>query len=170
MKKINIIALGVVLTFVQLVFGDGATGKKTFTYTYDDNGNRIKRQYALVPCQFCRYSISDSLKQVDSIFNIVRNEKIEIPQNPTEIIKNLTIPELKNVFPNPTSNRLILQFTQMVFHGKLNVLDAKGNLLFETTIDGIEFLLDLSLLSPGEYFVIIDLNNGIKYTKSVIKT
>lgn len=149
--------------------------KKVFKYSYDNAGNRIKREYIYAsPCPGnpnCRTKPNDTMKQktLDSLFVIAQNIEIKLPETPTEKPTYDGMPELKNVYPNPTKGLFVLEFTSLILNGSLQILDTKGNVLDELRLDGTQWEIDLSLFSAGEYILFIRTTDGKVYNKKIVK-
>lgn len=168
MKKtvlLLIITINCLTTFVA----KGQTGKMTFTYSYDDAGNRIKRKWTLVACPGCRIAKADSTKVLDSLFTIAQDLEIKLPETPTEKLLYDGSVELKNIYPNPTKGNFLVQFTNLLLQGNLQIFDMKGNKFDELTLNGTEFQLDISLLPAGEYTIVIRTKDGKVYNKKIVK-
>lgn len=143
--------------------------KRNFTYAYDGMGNRITRTYVLLACPTCRTAQQDSTKVADSLFAIAQNTVIELPKILTEkVIFDGTL-ELKNIYPNPTQGNFVVQFTDIVVNGNVQLLDIQGNKMDEFTISGREWQLDISLFPAGNYILNIHTNDGKIYTKKIVK-
>ena len=73
-------------------------------------------------------------------------------------------------FPNPTSNYVTIQFAEISNIDVIRVIDSTGKSI--TTIEdcsGSEVTINLENLSPGLYFVKIQLNNGNTIIKKILK-
>lgn len=167
MKKL-ILLTALTISSVAMSVVKAQTGKMAFYFTYDDAGNRIKREWNLV-CPSCRTAKTDSTKMLDSLFNIAQNLEIKLPDNPTEELKFDGTIELKNIYPNPTRGNFIIQFTGLLLQGKLEVFNISGNKLDEIILNGREFQIDISLLPAGEYILRIQTNDGKSYKKKTVK-
>jgi len=148
--------------------GQTITGKRQFKYGYDAVGNRITRDYSIV-CPSCRTGKRDSTKVLDSLFEVAQNIEIKLPVVSTEKLLFDGSVELKNIYPNPTKGNFLLQFTNLLLHGDLQILNAQGNKLDEITLDGTEFQIDISLLPAGEYILLIKTKEGKVYNKKIVK-
>lgn len=167
MKKAAFLILVGIFSLMTLTT-KAQTAKRKFFYTYDDAGNRIKREYTLV-CPSCRTAQKDKVNLIDSLFTLAEKTTIELPQTPTEKPNYDGIPELKNIYPNPTKGLFVIEFTSLILNGSLQILDLKGNNLDEIRLDGTQWEIDMSLLSAGEYILVINTKQGKVYNKKIVK-
>ncbi len=73
-----------------------------------------------------------------------------------------------SVFPNPT--RGLIKVEGMSDVSKISVVDLTGKVLLEEKIQrNANHSFDLSNLSPGIYFFVLQKNSGLKIIKKVIK-
>lgn len=163
------------LAFIQVIvlskssFGQGPLKKNVYTYTYDNAGNRIMRRWVQLMCPNCRNANKDSIQLTDSLYAIAQNLEIKLPPIPTEELLYNGTPELRNVYPNPTLGNFIVQFTSLIVGTSFQIYDIQGNKLDEIILDGVEFQLDISVFPSGEYLLLIQTNDGRKYSKKIIK-
>lgn len=151
------------------VSGQTPTAKKVFTYSYDNAGNRVKREWILLSCPNCRTYSKDSTKVLDSLYAIAQKADIMMPEKSTETLLYIQDTELKNIYPNPTNGNFVLQFTDILIDGVLNIYDLYGNILDVKYLSGMEFQIDISLFPAGEYLIVIQTPAGKKYSKKIIK-
>ena len=144
--------------------------KKIFKYSYDATGNRTRREYlGIVNCPTCEQLRKRNDTLIDSLYAIAQNIEIELPKTPTEKLNFDGTAELKNIYPNPTANIFVLEFTQLIQHATMQILDIKGNKLDEIALDGIQWEIDLSLFAAGEYILMIRTQEGKVYNKKLVK-
>lgn len=140
---------------------------RNFYYTYDENGNRIQREYILV----CTSTPVEQLRlaKPDSLFVIAQNDTLLKSKNDNSIkVSNEEI-KLKNVFPNPTSGNFIVQLSGFVTYVQFQIYDIYGNILLNDSFSGIEWNIDISLLPAGEYTLVIRTKDGKTYNKKIVK-
>ncbi len=170
----------IILVSCSLMFNANAqTSKKVFKYSYDATGNRTQRIYVLAtPCNGqdptlshpdCLSRKKDTTISKDSVVAIAQNIEIELPKTPTEKLNFDGTAELKNIYPNPTANIFVLEFTQLIQHATLQILDIKGNKFDEIALDGIQWEIDMSLFAAGEYILMIRTQDGKVYNKKLVK-
>lgn len=176
----------IISTFILLVSGitmfnaNAQASKKVFKYSYDATGNRTQREYKLAtPCNSqnpgipndpdCLSRKKDTTISMDSLLAIAQNIEIVLPKAPTEKLNFDGTAELKNIYPNPTANIFVLEFTQLIQHATMQILDIKGNKLDEIALDGIQWEIDLSLFAAGEYILVIRTQDGKVYNKKIVK-
>ncbi len=63
--------------------------------------------------------------------------------------------------PNPAKDKITLHFADPVSNYKLYLSDASGRILFAEVANGSEKIIDVSKLSKGMYFVIVNEKNEI---------
>ena len=80
--------------------------------------------------------------------------------------------EVRNldVYPNPATGRISFE-TDKHIDGKLTIYNGSGNKIFEKTVSGSKFHVNVSKLIPGTYFVILDdhYKGTVKYSGKFIK-
>ena len=71
------------------------------------------------------------------------------------------------VYPNPTSNQLSVQLPSEVNAAQINITDAAGRTVLNTTQSSSVQTIDVSPLNKGMYFMTIS-NGNVSTTKSVV--
>lgn len=95
-------------------------------------------------------------------------------QQPYEISTTLSLPEandirLMSVYPNPTTNRVVLNVGNYVTTNlSLQFIDSNGRILLENKIINIETNLDIENYPVAIYFLkVMDKNSAIKIFKII---
>lgn len=177
-RFIILITIAISLFTISKIKAQTPAAKKVFKYSYDNAGNRIKRQYFYAtPCNNSNPTLNDPncnsrMKNdtiLDSLFVIAQNIELKQPETPTEKLNYDGTPELKNIYPNPTKGLFVLEFTSLILNGSLQILDMKGNSLDEFMLEGIQWEIDLSLFPADEYILLIKTKDGKVYNKKIVK-
>jgi hypothetical protein len=86
-----------------------------------------------------------------------------------EVLRPKTVVEsTMNVFPNPTSDKINVEFTKSA-SGKLQLVSITGTVMLEETIrEASQRILDLTTYQSGIYFVRFEAENGIVTTKKIV--
>ena len=71
------------------------------------------------------------------------------------------------IYPNPTSGRIHIALEENAIH--CQIMDLMGNFLLETTPSNSVFDLDLSGLPSGVYLVKMQLGDGLRVFRKVVK-
>ena len=73
------------------------------------------------------------------------------------------------LFPNPTQNEISIDTHSLTFIKSINIYNNVGQLVFTQIIDNKEDIvkLDVSLLSSGIYFMVIDSDKGLSKEKFI---
>jgi hypothetical protein len=138
MKKIFITSLFIVsihLCYAQNI-PQGSCG---VMFTYDNGGNRIKREYL---CPAARVAAPVLLEK--------EVEKIE------------------TAYPNPSSGNVTLYFSRGMDGATITVTDMRGNLIRTQKGSGTRVNIDLDNVPDGIYLINIDKKDE-KVTKRIIK-
>lgn len=93
-----------------------------------------------------------------------------------DFVKPLSVESIKdpnvsiNVYPNPSSDNFNIVANDAIIINKLQIIDQNGRSIKDVSINNnnTEGLLDLSDLTTGVYFLMIDSNKG-KFIKRLIK-
>jgi hypothetical protein len=146
MKKIILIFLELIIIFtaktqITQTYPD-------FHYTYDNNGNRIQREYIII-CPLCEKKNHDTTKtKTDSIKKYTANlgdQKI-------------------TVYPNPTTGILKIDITNLTSNNKGTILlaDMKGRMIYEDYTISSTNIINLLNISKGYYALKVSLNGKNK--------
>jgi hypothetical protein len=78
-----------------------------------------------------------------------------------------------NIFPNPASNLLNIEFPNTYFNdgkpSQIKIINVLGESIFKSTISNQQSTIDISNLPKGFYFVIAEKNNRILKKKLIIQ-
>ncbi len=75
------------------------------------------------------------------------------------------------IYPNPVQNILNIELPEHPFQIlSVNIIDAAGKAVFQTTKIGTDSQIDLTSLPPGFYFLILYNENGLILTKKLVKS
>ncbi|WP_186987780.1 T9SS type A sorting domain-containing protein [Constantimarinum furrinae] len=76
-----------------------------------------------------------------------------------------------SIFPNPTSNEVIVQSLQGLNIESLQIVDVNGKLLFSrSTMNSDKTLINIENLKSGLYFIIIENENQKRIAKKLVKS
>ena len=73
-----------------------------------------------------------------------------------------------HIFPNPTSNRIFIEYPQFSGAEKLFFFDITGKILLENALSGVTSDIDISTFVPGVYFIKVITHNAI-FVRKIIK-
>jgi len=138
---------------------------RNFLYYYDENGNRVMREFILV----CPDTPPTDGKYInpDSLFT--ESLKDSIPKYEENLKRDEQDGVFKNIYPNPTSGNVIIQFSKIIKNAQLQIFDENGRFYLEENITGAEFNVNLSMLQAGVYYFKIKTTNGLNITKKIVK-
>lgn len=141
-----------ILTVVSLFFSCILYSQTNFSFDYDANGNRIKREVIVIPSKMAYSEMpNDSIVDDKSTINIIERDDIKIYPNPTKGDLNVEL--------NTTSDIQKIQ---------INIISIKGQLLYNTDVVQRAYNLDLSSFAQGAYILIMQVNDK-KYEWKIIK-
>ena len=132
-----------------------------FVYTYDNNGNRIQRQY--IPLKMSQDTVvTDS----NSTVNTIDSASIAaISQTTQQQQYEAMLGEQKiTVYPNPTKGELQIDITNFATGSKgfIYVTDLQGRVIYRNENINSTNILNLSSVVNGEYILKIVMNNTSK--------
>ena len=84
-------------------------------------------------------------------------------------IKEQSLGYSASLFPNPSSGKIELSLNDPRYNSTLEVIDAIGRKVYQTTVSSNLSTLNLEFLSEGIYNVKISNGLGIIYKKIIIK-
>jgi len=92
----------------------------------------------------------------------------------TEGISEIAINENQiNIYPNPASNLLNIEFSNSYFNdgkpSQIKIVNVLGESIYKSTISNQQSTINLSQLPKGFYFVIAEKNNRILKKKLIIE-
>lgn len=148
LKKI-VLVLCVIFVFISVY-----SQTNSYSYYYDQSGNRIRRELIIItnPENFST--------------NTIDTNKI----NSNEVISN----DFNNIniaiYPNPTSENLTIEMTNMPdeLKGLIVISDLQGRILYQTTQVKQKTIIDFSKYTYGNYILQITVND-IKREWNVLK-
>ena len=141
-----------ILTVVSLFFSCILYSQTNFSFDYDANGNRIKREVIVIPSKMAYSEMpNDSIVDDKATINIIERDDIKIYPNPTKGDLNVEL--------NTTSDIQKIQ---------INIISIKGQLLYNTDVVQRAYNLDLSSFAQGAYILIMQVNDK-KYEWKIIK-
>ena len=141
-----------ILTFVFLFFSCILYSQTNFSFDYDANGNRIKREVIVIPSKMAYSEMpNDSSIVEQSEVNIIERDDIKI-------------------YPNPTKGDLKVELNTNsdIQKVQINIISIKGQLLYNTDVVQRAYNLDLSSFAQGAYILIMQVNDK-KYEWKIIK-
>lgn len=114
--------------------------------------------------KYCNNDLGEGMPGYNA--NSVNKSKItefieNTPQKPEDLAKPL-LPLEANVYPVPTDSRLNLAFNQQITNETIAIVDLSGRTI-ECPIEKLDtwrFNIDVSRLSPGSYYIILNSNEG----------
>lgn len=129
----------------------GTCYNHTFTYSYDANGNRTTRKYAVFnPCRMIPEDTADLE---------------EIEQNKWEIDENLEV----KAYPNPTRSGFNIRLNRAITQSRVLLYGIKGDLIYNEPFSGRELFIDISGMPAGTYYIRIELPEMESITSKIIK-
>ena len=154
MKKI--ITIGILL-FVVLI-----AKSQHYKFSYDNNGNRIKREF--IPLRMSQDTITDSTSILkDSAIRASTNnnpQQMQLSQQQQKYETTLGDQKI-NVYPNPTKGELNIEITNLLenSHGIIQVTDMQGMLIYKDESITASKTINLSKAAPGSYIMRVVINN-----------
>lgn len=141
----------IILTIILLFFSCIIYSQTNFSFDYDANGNRIKREVIVIPSKMAYSEMPNDSIVEQSAINIIERDDIKIYPNPTKGDLNVEL--------NTTSDIQKIQ---------INIISIKGQLLYNTDVVQRAYNLDLSSFAQGAYILIMQVNDK-KYEWKIIK-
>ncbi len=133
-----------------------------FAYSYDNNGNRVKREF--IPFKTTKDTVatdSNSTANItDSAAIAATNQTITQQQQYEAMLGEQKI----TVYPNPTKGELKIDITNFAIGSKgfIYVADMQGRVIFRNENINSTNILNLSSVAIGEFILKIVLNNTYK--------
>ncbi len=155
MKKIHLIVL-LILPLAGLAQSHPCFVK----YTYDDSGNRIKREFVCEEDPITNgqyYPTGIVVEGPDENDNTTSsgNNATMIALLDTTTQDTLSADLYTLIYPNPNAGIFWIDFKQEVSGARVYILDDLGQMVLRTETDDILTHIDISQHSPGTYFVVI---------------
>ena len=88
------------------------------------------------------------------------------------VFADINLPEEHNnitVFPNPFSQNVTFSLPSIVNNGTITILNGIGKLVFETSFQSAEPIVNLSHLPTGIYFYKVNSKNHLSFSGKVVK-
>ena len=144
----------VLVLSVIFVCINGYSQTSSYSYYYDQSGNRIRRELIIIP-----NPETFSTNTIDSN-KIISNDVVSNDFN------NINIA----IYPNPTSENLSIEMTNMPdeLKGLIVISDLQGRKLYQTTQVKQKTIIDFSKYTYGNYILQITVND-IKREWNVLK-
>jgi hypothetical protein len=132
----------IVFLFI-LAFSTVMQGQTTFRYSYDDRGNRCKREIVLPTTRSAQVKDSGDETETGTDFF-------------TESLAQHTV----TIYPNPTQGELSIAITdtEHLRSGSITLYGLQGKMLIEKTIEGERTRLDLTPYLQGTYLLLLNLD------------
>ncbi len=130
-----------------------------YTYSYDNNGNRVKREF--IPFKTTKDTAATDSNSTANITDSTATNQNTTQQQQYEAMLN----EQKiTVYPNPTKGELQIDITNFVIGGKgfIYVTDMQGRVICRNENINSTNILNLSSVVNGEYILKIELNKASK--------
>jgi hypothetical protein len=141
---------------------------------YDANGARVKRLY------FCNNGvdpypeerISQVLITAQRGNTIVEKAIDESPVKSQQVInkkdETIVFQNIDAIFPNPTTGRFSITFSNALNNAKIIIVDANGKIVQKISGKGNRLDFDIALFAAGVYFVRIE-DNGKVISQKIVK-
>lgn len=123
-------------------------------YTYDNAGNRIKREY------YCNNNGRVANEQA-----IVKVQDSAAPAATPET----SFQVVDALYPNPTTGIFYIRFGKSLENAIIHIIDNNGKVIQQMKASGTQVTFDLSSMASGVYFVRIN-DGGNVILKKVIKS
>ena len=118
------------------------------TYTFDESGSYIVTLEV----------INDCLGVYDTISYPIVIEPVNLNENNTDV----------TIYPNPTSNAINIQVSNLRSVCFLNILDLSGRVLLSKELKGMNSFVNLLNLKKGMYYVSLNDEDGLIYVEKLI--
>lgn len=155
-------------------FGDGTTSNlQNPTYSYSDTGvftvtletiagDSCMSAFAM---DIYFFEVQNSQKDVTYSAEILRSYAVQVPATSINYVKqDIEI----NVYPNPVTDLLNVNFGSFTTEAIVRILNINGQLLYNEVIDNqLESVIDVSNLNSGIYLLQVIENNQIKSVKFI---
>lgn len=117
-------------------------------YTYDDAGNRTKREYIVIPAD----PPALENEEVDNPGESDENEEVQ-----PEVYEDLLGEQQIKVYPNPTRGKLAIEIVNYNFNesGSIQVFDMGGRLVQNITNLSQSMEVDITSEPAGSYIMVI---------------
>ena len=158
-KKINITI--VLLLIIMRIIAQEHTCRVNFDY--DESGNRTKRNITV-----CRIQNPTTTSTTQT----TQEQLTEMLENKTAIKEFVTNPESDiKVYPNPVENKLNIDFIgNFAYKGtSFQIYDGSGKLYQQSTINNAKTSINFAQANAGNYFLVIENNEGKRFWWKIVK-
>ncbi len=159
----------VLADFFAITTGIGLNGNYFIDFYADHNGNGV---YDPPPTDHA-WRLDLNNVAGDTELSFVHNTNFTDIQWPTTSVTESIYGQIVQVYPNPVRENLNISFDQLVNSNisTIGLYNSMGSLYGEYLIESFDnnFQFDMSNLESGLYYMIMELNNGEKIYKTVIK-
>ena len=84
-------------------------------------------------------------------------------------IAETIISESFKAYPNPTSEKIIIEISQIYSQSAFSLSDINGHVLIEQVLNSIRTTIDISNLHSGVYFIKVQNQKTFEVNKIIIK-
>ena len=131
----------------------GSAQSKQYTYTYDDNGNRIARNVVYLS------TTNGANGSTAATAGVYEENGSQLPSNVIAVSGELTI----DLFPNPTAHAVNIEYgKESVTTEEVRILNGDGKVVYQ--VNGVKgnFTLPFHNLPAGRYFIWLKVNGKIE--------
>lgn len=153
--------------FLLVVCGATAQAQSTcyIKYTYDAAGNRIQKSFI---CDETNVPDEPEARPFITANDTSKLNTAIVEQNKNSVNEGYSL-----VYPNPNRGTFWVEFKtkeQRAVKRKIYVMNAQGQLIFETSTEELKTYIELKSISSGSYFVVVyDGNKNNTHKISVVK-
>jgi uncharacterized membrane protein len=159
LKKIMLAAI-LFLCITNIFAQQIPVGMCGIVYIYDANGARVKRTY------FCNNGLDPyPTARVVAIAFANSTDRNKIPE---EKGNTAMFEKIEAIFPNPTSGKFFITFSNTLVNANISIVDALGRIVYQNKGNGNRLEFDISNFATGIFYVRIE-ENGKTITQKIIK-
>jgi len=136
------------------------------SYKYDQSGNRYERRCTLQVAKMAQNELNDSITPKDTA---IMNEILAGIQDSTAQNSALTEQSIINVYPNPTSDKVVVSYTASCPKCVLRIFNIEAKQVYEAKSINKETEIDVSNLKSGVYYLSITTEDGKRQGWKIVK-
>lgn len=149
----------ILLISILLLTSLAVKSQNVFEFTYDENGNRIRRE--MIPLRIINPNDTTNADSTNNANNTAQNNLSG--NDSTQYTSHLGDQEIK-IYPNPTSGELKMEISNFVTgsSGFITVVDLTGRLIYQSNTVSASNIINLSSALVGNYILKVILDGRSK--------
>jgi len=137
-------------------FFDGFA-QQAVDFFYDSAGNRIQRKVAAIPLMADTSTDEITAETVQHLLQDLHN------------MNSIRTDREVNVYPNPTSDNLVVEVTDQFINEEIYLYSVSGQLVLRQKLANVQTVVDVSALPEGEYLMALK-SDETSFTWKIVKS